>query len=108
MVAALKIALTVPKLQKQDEEWDILYTEANTIFEYCNLQSSPTRTIRRSRADQEERVRNWQGSDDYRKLLYIHLCEKVVIELSKRFLSDELGIVYPGFGALSDNILATK
>ena len=100
LVAALKIALTVPELQEPDEEWDILYKEANTIIEYCNLQSSPTRKIRRARADREERMRNWQGSDDYRKLLYIPLCEKVVIELSKRFLSDELGIVYPGIGAL--------
>ena len=80
-----------------------MYKEANTIIEYCNLQSLPTRKIRRARADREERVRNWQGSDDYRNLLYIPLCEseKVVIELSKRFLSDELGIVNPGIGALT-------
>ena len=101
LVAALKIALTVAELQEPDEEWDILYKEANSIIEYCNLQSLPTRKIRRARADREERVKNWQESDDYRKLLYIPLCEKVVIELSKRFLSDELGIVYPGIGALT-------
>ena len=49
----------------------------------------------------DEQVRNWQGNDDYRKLLYIPLCEKVVTELSKGFLSDELGIVHPGIGTLT-------
>ena len=101
IVRGLKSALTVPMLPEPDDEWGKLYREANEIIEFCNLPNLPARTIRRARVDRGESQMIWEGSDHYRRYLYIPLCQKVVNELTQRFLTDELNIVYSAIGALS-------
>ena len=90
-------------LPEPDDEWGKLYREANEIIEFCNLPTLPARTIRRARVDRGESQMIWEGSDHYRRYLYIPLCQKVVNELTQRFLTDELNIVYSAIGALSPN-----
>ena len=86
-----------PQIPLADEVWEDIYKQAADIVQAADL---PQHHVRRLRAVHGCPAGLW-SSEDYRREVFVPMCNKTLAELQRRFLSEENLAVYGGICALT-------
>ena len=86
-----------PQIPLADEVWEDIYKQAADIVQAADL---PQHHMRRLRAVHGCPAGLW-SSEDYRREIFVPMCNKTLAELQRRFLSEENLAVYGGICALT-------
>ena len=86
-----------PQIPLTDEVWEDIYKQAADIVQAVDL---PQEHARRVRAVHGCRA-GLRSSEDYRREVFVPMCNKTLAELQRRFLSKENLAVYGGISALT-------
>ena len=79
-----------PQIPLADEVWEDIYKQAADIVQAADL---PQHHVRRLRAVHGCPAGLW-SSEDYRREVFVPMCNKTLAELQRRFLSEENLTVY--------------
>ena len=89
-----------PQIPLADEVWEDIYKQAADIVQTADL---PQHHVRRLRAVHGCPA-GLRSSEDYRREVFVPMCNKTLAELQRRFLSEENLAVYGGICVLTPKV----
>ena len=100
MVDALETVKTLsdivsnrPEHPYPDEIWNCIWSEAVELTTLCEFPVLPAHRIRSVRRAKGKHVGNFEGPDDYRRRLFLPLCNTLAKEFDRRFMNHENRVV---------------
>ena len=85
-----------PEIPQMDEVWEGIYNQAQDIVRVTELPQPQVRRVREVGGPV-----GLESSEDYRREVFVPMCNKTLAELQRRFLSEENQAVYGGVCALT-------